>query len=209
MARAGSLIVEIGADIAKLRENMEQIKTIFDKNMGDMRSIAKGAAGAIAGYFTVDMIKDSIKSTLDLADSMSKASQKVGFTVDTLYALNAAAQLSDVEFTNLESALGKFNKNLGEISMGAGDEAANALKNMGISTKDAAGQLKASDALLMEVSDKFQSMPDGVNKTTLAMKLFGKSGAELIPLLNGGANRLKNFRGYGRADGQSCGEVKR
>ena len=206
MARAGSLIVEIGADVAKLRENMEQTKTIFDKNMGDMRSIAKGAAGAIAGYFTVDMIKDSIKSTLDLADSMSKASQKVGFTVDTLYALNAAAQLSDVEFTNLESALGKFNKNLGEISMGAGDEAANALKNMGISTKDAAGQLKASDALLMEVSDKFQSMPDGISKTTLAMKLFGKSGAELIPLLNGGSESLQEFTGNLTEDAAKAAE---
>jgi hypothetical protein len=38
-------------------------------------------------------------------------------------------------------------------------------------------------------------MPDGIAKSTLAMQLFGKSGADMIPLLNGGSESLKEFTG--------------
>jgi hypothetical protein len=36
-------------------------------------------------------------------------------------------------------------------------------------------------------------MPDGAGKTALAIKLFGKSGAEMIPLLNGGSAALREL----------------
>ena len=44
--------------------------------------------------------------------------------------------------------------------------------------------------VMMQVADAFKKMPDGAEKAGLAMKLFGKSGADLIPLLNEGADGL-------------------
>jgi len=41
-----------------------------------------------------------------------------------------------------------------------------------------------------EVSDKFKGFTDDANKTALAMALFGKSGAELIPFLNTGSEEI-------------------
>jgi hypothetical protein len=168
-------------------------------SLKSLDSVAKSAAGAIAGYFAFSTIKDSIKQTIDLADSLNKMSQKVGVSVDSLYAMQAAGKLADVSMESLEKGLAKFNKGLGLASMGSGDTA-NALKNLGISLKDSSGHLKNSDQYLSEVSDKFQAMPDGIAKTTLAMQLFGKSGAELIPLLDGGSASLKEFSGIMNAD---------
>ena len=64
------------------------------------------------------------------------------------------------------------------------DKNAKAFKALGISVKDNEGNLRSSEEVFLDVADKFSKMEDGAGKTTLAIKLFGKSGADLIPLLN-------------------------
>jgi phage-related minor tail protein len=45
--------------------------------------------------------------------------------------------------------------------------------------------------VLLDLADTFQAMPDGPRKTALAMELFGRSGAELIPFLNQGRDGIE------------------
>jgi hypothetical protein len=65
---------------------------------------------------------------------------------------------------------------------------------MGIQVRDAQGNLKATDALLKEVSDKFASYADGAEKSALAQELFGRSGARMISFLNSGSQGLDEMR---------------
>jgi phage-related protein len=46
---------------------------------------------------------------------------------------------------------------------------------------------------LANVADRFKSMPDGVEKTALSMQIFGKTGKDMIPLLNKGAAGLREM----------------
>jgi hypothetical protein len=46
---------------------------------------------------------------------------------------------------------------------------------------------------MLEVADKFKMMPDGAEKSALAIQLFGKSGADMIPLLNGGRQAVESL----------------
>src|SRR5690606_7013155 len=73
-------------------------------------------------------------------------------------------------------------------------EAQKGYNALGISDKDAEGNLKSSDQLLQEVAGKFAQFEDGANKTALAVNLFGKSGADLIPLLNAGAEGIQDMK---------------
>jgi hypothetical protein len=202
----GALDIKISADIASLRTSMDSAVGIMQSSTQKMESAAKIAGSAIAGYLAFDHIKESVKQTLDLADSLNKLSQKIGVSVDSLYALKAAGKLADVDIQEIGNSVGKLNKNLGEIQMGGGAAAQNALKNIGISTKDANGHFKDSNAVLLEVSDKFSKMPDGVAKTTVAMALFGKSGKDMIPMLNGGSESLKEFSGVMTSDTAKAAE---
>lgn len=190
----GKLDIIIAGDTAQLRKDMSTAVGIMQSSTKQMESFAKNASTAIAGYFTIDFMKGQITSSLNYADSLSKLSQKTGITANQLYSLNAAAKLSDVEFEALSGSLSKFNKNIGEASLGSGD-ALNAFKNLGISVKNQDGTLKNSFELIEQISDKFKDMPDGAVKATLAMQLFGKSGAAMIPLLNGGSDALKEYLG--------------
>src|SRR6478752_2473712 len=44
--------------------------------------------------------------------------------------------------------------------------------------------------LMGPLSDKFAAMPNGAEKTALAMQLFGKGGADMLPFLNKGSDAL-------------------
>ncbi|MFY9141562.1 hypothetical protein [Sulfuricurvum sp.] len=190
----GALDIIIAADTAQLRKGMDEAVGIMKSSTKTMETVAKTAAGAIAGYFAFDSIRDNIKHTLDQADAISKMSQKIGVSVDSLYAMQAAGQLADVELQSIEKSLLKFNKGIGDAERGTGNTS-NALKNLNISLKDSSGHLKTSDQYLFEVADKFKAMPDGIAKSTLAMDLFGKTGADMIPLLNSGSEALKEYSG--------------
>jgi lambda family phage tail tape measure protein len=51
----------------------------------------------------------------------------------------------------------------------------------------------SSDKALKQIADRFADMPDGAQKAAAAVAIFGKSGAELIPLLNEGSAAMEKF----------------
>lgn len=68
--------------------------------------------------------------------------------------------------------------------------ATDSFQKLGISTIDNTGKQKDFKTILFEVADKFKVMPDGVDKTTIAMDLFGRSGKEMIKTLNLGSDGI-------------------
>ena len=50
-----------------------------------------------------------------------------------------------------------------------------------------------ADKALKQIADRFADMPDGAQKAAAAVALFGKAGADLIPLLNEGAASMEKF----------------
>lgn len=170
-----------------------------------LEGIAKKAAGAIAGYFAFESFKEGIKSALDYAEAINHVRQSAGMSADQVYALSAQAKLADVSFEAISKATSKFNKNLGEASMGAGD-ARKALQNLGLSLKDSDGHMIGSYEQLSKIADIFADMPDGASKTTMAMKIFGKTGAEMIPVLNQGSKALKEYAGFLNEDTTNAAE---
>ncbi|RWC12364.1 MAG: phage tail tape measure protein [Mesorhizobium sp.] len=55
---------------------------------------------------------------------------------------------------------------------------------LGVKIFDASGKLRSNEAILLDVADAFARMPPSARKAALAVELFGKSGAELLPFLD-------------------------
>lgn len=194
MADLASLVLRLSADVAQLQNDLGKANAIaersaramqksFDAVTGGIKDSLKGLAGALAATFTIDKLTEFGKSAIDTADQFEKMSQKVGVSVETLSALSVQAKLSDVDIESLQGGLSKLAKNAAAAAGGSKQQAA-AFAAIGVSVKDAAGNLKPMETLLAEVSAKFASYKDSAAKTALAQQYFGKSGAELIPLLN-------------------------
>lgn len=189
----GALRVVLGADTAALDKGIKDAQ-------GGLKSFAK-QVGAIAAGVSLAGVAEKIanefayalKQGFVQADELGKAAQSFGVPVEELSRLKHAADLSGVSVEQLGKGLGILSKNMMNVAGGATDDTAQAFKTLGISVKDSEGNLKSSSAIMTEVAGKFAGMEDGAGKTALAMRLFGKSGAELIPLLNSGKAGLQGM----------------
>ena len=165
------------------------------KVSGGLKGLA-GAAGGLSGALgslvplaTGAGLAAMAKGAIDAADNMNDLSQKTGVSVESLSKFQQAANASGTSIEGVGGAMIKLNKGL---AAGTGP-AADALKALGLSATDASGKLKTTDQVMLEVADKFKSMPDGAGKTALALQLFGKAGADMIPLLNGGSKAITDL----------------
>lgn len=173
---------------------VDDTKSAFDsvtKGAAGLKNAMLGIQAAIAA--TTVGFAYMVKKQLEVADSMSKMAQSAGVSVETLSGLGYAADLAGVSSETLGKSFGKLAKNLSDANKGTGD-AVDAFAALGINIKDGNGQLKSTDAVMLEVADKFASFADGTNKTALAMQIFGKQGMELIPMLNLGADGLRKMQ---------------
>lgn len=175
---------------------VDQTRTALDgirNNLGRLGDETRRVQGLLAGLgvsLTLGAFAALVKGAIDSADELNKLSQKIGISVEALSTLQFAAQLSDVGLDTLKTGLKGLSANLTEARSGLGEGAA-MFQALGISVEDAAGNLKSSDAILLEIADRFASFEDGATKTALAVKLFGKSGLDMIPFLNQGSSGIR------------------
>ena len=177
---------------------VDQTRTALDgirNNLGRLGDETRRVQGLLAGLgvsLTLGAFAALVKGAIDSADELNKLSQKIGISVEALSTLQFAAQLSDVGLDTLKTGLKGLSANLTEARAGLGEGAA-LFQALGISVEDTAGNLKSSDTILLEIADRFASVEDGATKTALAVKLFGKSGMDMIPFLNQGASGIREL----------------
>jgi hypothetical protein len=188
-ATIGALRVVLGADTAKFEDNLKSAVGSLESFGKKIATIATGVGIERAFEKAFSAIVESIGTAIDAADKLQKASQKFGIPVETLSALSNAAALSDVSLEQLGSSLSRVSKNM-VAAQGPTSEQAVAFRALGINVKDAQGQLKNADDILLAVADSFSKFRDGTTKTALAVAIFGRAGADLIPLLDQGAGGI-------------------
>jgi hypothetical protein len=185
-AQIGNLQVALGINTAQFAAGLSQAQ-------GSLASFGKGLkafAAAAAGALSLGAIGMALKSNIDRMDELGKAAQKIGIPVEELSKLEYAARLSDVSLDSLAGTMSKFSRSIAEVAGGGENDAGRALQAIGVSATDAQGKLLPTTQIVSDIAEEFSVMRDGAGKTALAIALFGKSGAELIPLLNGGREAI-------------------
>ncbi|MBI4900890.1 MAG: phage tail tape measure protein [Actinobacteria bacterium] len=167
----------------KAKETGEDVK----KHLGGIGAGLSAIGGVAAAAGIVKFGKDSIDSFKEVGSESIKLSRLTGLSVEDASRLRFALKETGVDAEGAGKGLGIFSKNL------VGGSADKALADLGIAAKDSSGHVKGMGDLLPGVADKFKDMPNGPEKTALAMKLFGKSGAEMIPFLTKGAEGIKEL----------------
>lgn len=171
---------------------VDQTRSAFDSirgnlvKLGDESNRIKGLLAGFGVTLSAAGFAAMIKSAIDAADQINKLSQKIGISVEALSTLRFAAQLSDVSLESLQMGIKGLSQNITEANTGIGD-GAQVFDALGISVRNADGSMKSTEAVLLQVATVFASLEDGAVKTALAVKLFGKSGMDMIPFLNQGA----------------------
>lgn len=161
--------------------------------LGRMGQAARGVGGLMGALVPVGAVAGlaaMAKGSIDTADNLNDMSQRTGVAVESLSRFGQAAADSGSSIEGVAKGMGQLAKRITD----PGSAASEALKGIGIATTDAQGKVRSLDSVMLDISDRFAKMPDGAEKSALAMQLFGKSGVELIPMLNEGRAALEQYQ---------------
>lgn len=168
---------------ASVKASLEGLSRSAQKVNGMLASLGVAASSLSLGAV--------VKALIDSADAAAKLSQRVGIAVEQVSLLSKAAELSGASMQVFEGGLRKLAAAMTSAA-GGSKAAADAFAALGVSVKDGA-KLRAVDEVLLDLADRFKAMPDGAEKSALAMQIFGESGARLLPFLNQGRDGIEGL----------------
>ena len=207
MSALGNLVVSIAMDTLEFTKGVDKSSYEAQKFAADLdrtmnRSIktategikgfATGALGAIGAVTSVSAAMSKLNNTFLQLDKAAKDSQRFGIAIEELTALQFAVNLSGASVDKLGDALKDMLKNASDAANGS-QGPASLFRSLGVSVTDAGGKVRATTDLVADLADVFAGLDDGATKTNLAMKVFGESGKELIPLLNAGKSGIQDL----------------
>lgn len=165
----------------------KEINRTKDSSEGLIRSLT-----ALGVAYVVKRAADFVNGLIDQAVALNASAQALGITTEELQAYQAMAKETGVPVQQVAVALRFFNRAVGEASFGT-KSAVKVFGQLGIAVKDAHGDVRPTDDLLVEFSDKLKKIPYVADRTALAMRTLGRGGAALLPILQGGSERLREM----------------
>lgn len=209
MANLGSLAVRLEADITRFMQDIGRAGQQTEQAMRQIQGaadIAQTALAALGMGVSVGGFAMLVKGAIDAADNLRDMSQKTGIAVEALNGLGFAAGQAGGNLETMVGAAGKLNKAISEAAGGNKDTSA-AFAALGVDVLDASGNLKKADVVMAELADQFAKYQDGPEKAALALALFGKAGADMIPLLNDGGDAMRENIAYAKEYSNSTTEL--
>ena len=195
----GALNIDLSANTARFDSALERAAYLMKRSMHQMESameVAKdhaerleGALGAIGASIEklgavagVAGLIEVAKSSIESAVRLKEMSEQTGLSVAILSDMQREAQITGVSMGSVGQVAAKLGRAMWNAQEGL-KSSKDAFKAMGVAVTDAHGRLRSSDAVLMDVAKSFVHMQNGAAKSAIAMQLFGRSGSELIPML--------------------------
>lgn len=169
----------------------------------DLRGLAVLGAAAFtvlgAGAWTLT------RRMLDLGEAAVLASEKTGVSIRSVQRLGVAFEMAGVGAEELNQGLKFLNVSIDAAARGSKADV-KAFADLGVSIRDAAGKIRPTEDVLIDVADRLKEMDNGARKTALAMALFGRSGVDMIPGLNQGGAAIRKLGDEAEAAGAVMSE---
>lgn len=191
MAALGSLVVKLALEHAQYTQALgkseqdalaaaKRIQDAVDGMQARVASTVGAIAGTIAAGLSINAFKNLIAGAIDGGAALNDLAIQANTTVEALSGLASIGKYSDVGADAITGSMNKLTKNLSsatEESKGTG----RAVQALGLNL-EAFRALKPEEQM-MSVAHAMGEFQDGASKSAIAMDLYGKEGAKLLPFL--------------------------
>lgn len=177
-----SLIVDVAANTAKLQTDVQKIHGSLDS----VGAVASKMGSMLAGAFTVTAITGAATKVLDYASTLNNLSAQTGLTRQSLQEMSHAAALTGTSLEAFTNAAFKLGVNLA----GGGLSVVGAVEKLGLSYR--ALQQMAPDQQFNAIAAALGTVQSAQERNKLAVELFGKSAAQILPAIAQGYDDLRN-----------------
>lgn len=173
---------------------------------------AQGTANKMAGLFKTAFAGISVAAiaglgqrAIETGDELNKAAIKAGIGGKAMSELAYAAKMADVDLGGLSTSLRFMQKNLSEAGTGAKGPI-EALAALGLKVSDLRNM--AADSKFELLADRIAMLKDPADRSRAATELFGRAGADLLPLFEQGAAGIRAAREEAEKLGLSFDETQ-
>lgn len=183
----GSLVIDLVANTANFSTQLTSAR----KAVEDFASDVKTIFGGLGSVFSLAGIADLTKNILEYGDELQKSAAKTGASVTALSQLSFAAKQVNIDLPELTSSFDKMEKSISTAATGTGTSKI-AFEALGISLST----LKNlnPDQQFEAIANQISKLVDPADKARAAIEIFGRAGAELLPLFEKGAAGIEEAR---------------
>jgi hypothetical protein len=180
VSKASSSLKGLQKDVASLRGGMQMLNAISGAQLlGSVASTAMSYARSLVGVGLAQA---------EVIDSTSKMSARLGMTYSELAGLAHAGDLAGVSMDVIGKAATKADVAFVKAAQGSATAQAG-FAAIGLSLADLQG--KSSAERFSAITDAIAGLPTEAERAAAAVKLFGRAGAEMLPLFAGGAGSIR------------------
>ena len=181
------------------QENLNFRIVAIDKTRQAFASVRGGLQRVQRSVFNVRNAVVALGGALALRqfaqdiDDLAKLSARLDVPIQSLQELRFAAAQTGTEATHLTTGFQRFTKSISEASTGLSTPL-RAFEALGVQITNTDGTLRGTEEILNDVSDGLANMQNPADKVRIAFDLFGKAGAGMVNMLQGGSGRLQEMR---------------
>jgi hypothetical protein len=185
---------KLGYAAKRTQQDVSTLKTI------ELSRVFISAIQSVAGSFT-----SFVAGAASAVASVDDLSKRTGVSAQTLQAYQFAAEQSGVSVETFGKGIQKLGINLGEAQTG-NKSAIKSFADLGLSVEELA-RLSPEQAF-EKVAAAISQLPNPAQQAAAAVGLFGKSGAELVPVFQEGAGFLSEMRKQAEGLGLVLGQTQ-
>jgi hypothetical protein len=180
---AGSAFKSLQSDLAGLRGGMSALVAINSAQF--FGQLASGAARAVSSMISMG------QAQAEVIDTTSKLAARLGMNYGELAGIALAGDLAGVGLETIGAAATKADVAFVKASQGSTTATA-AFANLGLTVQQLSG-LNAADRFEL-IASSIAAIPTEAGRAAAAVQIFGRSGAQLLPLFAGGAEGIAQAR---------------
>ena len=180
---------ETGEQLDKAGESGSVFGDVLKANLAS-DAIKSGLHAIANGVREIGVqFKETILAASEYGSAVNDTAAKTGMTTDSLQQWQYAAKLCGVESDKLTSLMVKQQKSFADASEGS-KTASEAYEQMGIDIENVGNSSDAFDLVMK----KLAGMTNETKRDAIANDIFGKSYADLTPLLKEGTEGMEDLR---------------
>jgi len=184
---AGTLEVQMLANLARLADDMGKARTMVGSSMKSIEGAvasAKSALGALGIGLGVGYFVTLIKGSIDAMDHLRDLSKTTNIAVEDLAGLQLAARQSGGDLSSIADSINKLSQNMGKD--------AEKFRALGITAKEPLEAFK-------QLADIYTKLENPQQRAAVMAAALGKSWAGAAPLLSEGSAKIQEMVDKGKA----------
>ena len=184
LSRAGKTLRSFASGVTSIGSPLSALGAVAKSTFGQLAlfSAARGLLNTFTGMAS---------GAAESVDQLSKLSRRLGTTYSELAGLKLAGDLAGVGIETIANAMTKADVALVKAQNGS-KQASAAFATLGLTTEQLAGMGGADR--FEAIASAIAKLPTEAERSAAAVALFGRAGAQLLPLFEGGAEGIRQAR---------------